>query len=182
MAAPVKTLNRRLFLSYCVGSGASTVALGWLLPFAHRAQAAKLDMDDFCLTYPYNSRCEDYLPGVQALDANDQPYQAAAILAESTEGDRLLAKGLDRESYLVIETGPEIAAYGISAVCAHLGCTVSWNLAEQAFVCPCHGSRYDNLGKVIHGPAARSLALVTVVVKKDQVRLLGRAPIESPRR
>lgn len=173
--------NRRLFLRYFVGSSASTVALGWLWPFVNRAQAAKVNMDNFCLAYPYNSRCENYLPGVQAVDEVDSPYLASTVLAQSAAGDRLPANGLDHKSFLVIETGPQIAPYAISAVCTHLGCAVNWDQSEQAFVCPCHGSRYDALGQVTRGPAPRALALVTAVVKNDQVRLLAREPAENPR-
>ena len=45
-----------------------------------------------------------------------------------------------------------------SAVCPHLGCIVAWNAAEQSWDCPCHGSRFDPLGRVIQGPAISDLA------------------------
>lgn len=56
-------------------------------------------------------------------------------------------------TYLVVENDRTLATYGINAVCTHLGCVVPWNKAENKFMCPCHGSQYNNQGKVVRGPA-----------------------------
>ncbi|MCL5109334.1 MAG: Rieske (2Fe-2S) protein [Chloroflexi bacterium] len=45
--------------------------------------------------------------------------------------------------------------YAIVAVCTHLGCTP--RLEGDAFVCPCHGSRFTREGAVLQGPATRPL-------------------------
>jgi len=37
--------------------------------------------------------------------------------------------------------------------CPHLGCALKWNKAEHTWDCPCHGSRFDEDGKVIDNPA-----------------------------
>ena len=47
-----------------------------------------------------------------------------------------------------------------SAVCPHLGCTVSWNSTERSWDCPCHGSRFGPSGKVLNGPAIGPLEKV----------------------
>jgi Rieske Fe-S protein len=47
-----------------------------------------------------------------------------------------------------------------SAVCPHLGGIVGWNHAEKTWDCPAHGSRFDRLGKVLHGPANQDLGSV----------------------
>ena len=45
--------------------------------------------------------------------------------------------------------------HAISKICTHLGCIVA--LSETGFQCPCHGSKYNQQGKVIAGPAPRPL-------------------------
>ncbi|MFC4929855.1 FAD-dependent oxidoreductase [Massilia sp. GCM10023247] len=50
--------------------------------------------------------------------------------------------------------------HALSATCTHLGCVVHWNSAERSWDCPCHGSRFDLEGRVLHGPAAKALERV----------------------
>ncbi len=45
--------------------------------------------------------------------------------------------------------------FAITSVCTHLGCLIY--PTEWGFQCPCHGSKYNEKGKVIAGPAPRSL-------------------------
>lgn len=37
--------------------------------------------------------------------------------------------------------------------CPHLGCALKWNSAEHSWDCPCHGSRFSEIGKVLDNPA-----------------------------
>ena len=41
--------------------------------------------------------------------------------------------------------------------CPHLGCGLIFNSVDKTWDCPCHGSRYDINGKVIHGPSSSSI-------------------------
>jgi len=48
--------------------------------------------------------------------------------------------------------------HAFSAVCPHLKCIVQWNGVERIWECPCHGSRFNALGRMLSGPAAHDLA------------------------
>jgi len=106
--------------------------------------------------------------GVTAKDALGNDIIVGDFLASHSAGDRTLAQGLKGDpTYVVITEDKAIADYGINAVCTHLGCVVPWNANENKFKCPCHGSQYNNEGKVVRGPAPRSLALVHATVTDD---------------
>lgn len=52
------------------------------------------------------------------------------------------------------------AIYAISTVCTHLGCIVK--STEKGFDCPCHGSKFNNDGSVVKGPAPKGLPWLEV--------------------
>lgn len=37
--------------------------------------------------------------------------------------------------------------------CPHLGCALKWNRTEHSWDCPCHGSRFDEVGHLLDNPA-----------------------------
>ena len=57
----------------------------------------------------------------------------------------------------------EIVAY--SLVCTHLGCTLGQSMVSAGgFDCPCHGSRFDENGNVLAGPAQKPLDILRVEI------------------
>jgi ubiquinol-cytochrome c reductase iron-sulfur subunit len=61
-----------------------------------------------------------------------------------------------------------ILAY--SKICTHVGCPISlWEQQTHHLLCPCHQSTFDlaHAGKVIFGPAARSLPQLPITVDSE---------------
>jgi Rieske Fe-S protein len=85
-------------------------------------------------------------------------YALPADVADETEippGEgAVLREGLKRTA---VYRDPDGMLHRRSAICVHLGCVVSWNTLEKTWDCPCHGSRFDSLGRVVNGPANRDL-------------------------
>jgi Rieske Fe-S protein len=66
----------------------------------------------------------------------------------------VVRRGLQR---VAVYRDPAGRVFECSAVCPHLKCIVAWNAAEGTWDCPCHGSRFDPRGHVLHGPANADL-------------------------
>lgn len=49
--------------------------------------------------------------------------------------------------------------YAVKPNCSHLGCLLSWNNADKTWDCPCHGSRFDYMGRNIYEPAIKDLEI-----------------------
>lgn len=56
--------------------------------------------------------------------------------------------------------------HAISAVCTHLGCIVA-HTEDAGFACPCHGSRFNEQGEVIGGPAPTGLPWLEISLSPD---------------
>lgn len=68
-------------------------------------------------------------------------------------------------NFLVVRTG-DAAFTALTATCTHEACTITGRQGD-AFVCPCHGSRFSNAGGVLNGPATRPLPQFATQVAGD---------------
>ena len=90
------------------------------------------------------AQLRDYLTGGDVPQLEEIAAGAGALLRE---GLRKVAAYRDESGTL----------HKFSAVCPHLKCIVRWNAAEKTWDCPCHGSRFDCLGRMVNGPASTDL-------------------------
>ena len=82
--------------------------------------------------------------------------------AEIAPGEARVIAVEDGETDAAVYRDESGEPHAVSAVCTHLGCLVRWNPAERSWDCPCHGSRFDVDGRVLHGPAVDDLPGVDV--------------------
>ena len=75
-------------------------------------------------------------------------YQRLYDPARSMLRPQLVVNGAEAVMNLVLPTKKR---------CPHMGCGLKWNQEEHSWDCPCHGSRFDEDGGVIEGPATGSL-------------------------
>jgi Rieske Fe-S protein len=76
---------------------------------------------------------------------------------------------------IVVSGGEQLAVF--SSTCPHLGCRI--NRAEGGeIVCPCHGSRFNDRGEVLHGPARRGLKPLQFDLNRTRATL--RITLERP--
>jgi Rieske Fe-S protein len=74
--------------------------------------------------------------------------------------DRLRHRGF----FIVVENGNLTA---LSSDCTHRDCPLR-ALPDHTFSCRCHGSRFNEQGKVLRGPATRSLPLFPTTANADR--------------
>ncbi len=67
----------------------------------------------------------------------------------------------------VIRNGESVTIF--SGVCPHLGCSV--NTKENAFICACHGSKWNPTGEKTAGPAPRSLDTLTYQIENGILKV-----------
>lgn len=97
---------------------------------------------------------------------NRKPALLRVPLADIPVGGALVFR---QERIAVMREGSGYMA--MSLVCTHLGCTVT--VTPDGMVCPCHGSRFDQEGRVLTGPAQRPLARLAVEQNDTELIVRG---------
>jgi menaquinol-cytochrome c reductase iron-sulfur subunit len=71
--------------------------------------------------------------------------------------------------YVTRDAKGELAV--LSAICPHLGCSVSWQTGNDKFVCPCHGGEFKANGQHIFGPPPRAMDQLPTQLKDGKLQV-----------
>jgi thiosulfate dehydrogenase (quinone) large subunit len=95
--------------------------------------------------------------GTKIGAASVVPVKGAASFQDPATGDPAIVVQPVAGTFLAFD-----------AVCPHAGCAVEYDSGSAAFVCPCHGSRFDGRsGAVTVGPANSGLAKIRIAKGSD---------------
>lgn len=70
--------------------------------------------------------------------------------------------------------------FSLTAICTHLGCMTAWKPELGMIACPCHGSRFNDEGKKLAGPAPRPLPWLRTWLSDDRDVMVDRSTIVPP--
>ena len=100
------------------------------------------------------------------LEKSHWAIKASPAVREKIYQDREV-EFRDRSGKVIWVNNKEAEIVVFSGKCPHLGCAYRWRKHKrfgQVFICPCHLSVFDPVGKVLDGPAPRPLDILPVKV------------------
>ncbi len=119
---------------------------------------------------PYIGRYSKTLPNVYVATGFNKWGMTSSMAAAEILCDMVLGKENDcapvfspSRNMLIVQLAVNGGTFLTSILtptkkrCPHMGCALKWNPTEHTWDCPCHGSRFQEDGKLIENPATDDL-------------------------
>ncbi|VAW87710.1 Ubiquinol-cytochrome C reductase iron-sulfur subunit [hydrothermal vent metagenome] len=161
--------DRRQFIekATCVVAGAGIVAATW--PFISSMNPASNVLS--------KSTVEVDISKIQSGETKTVEWQSKPVFIYHRPQTQISAmqnsKGSDIDPQADEERVQNPEWLVVIGLCTHLGCVPTKK--SEGWFCPCHGSRYDNSGRVLRGPAPKNLYLLPYQFVSAEKLLLGKA-------
>ena len=156
-ATAPRSVTRRTFLGWQIAILLTATVVTGLLPIlVFLWPAPPKGQKKLSLTVTLDKPVDQLADGdAVKFDAPSSP-NSAFIMADGG-GDN--APGDLAFGGFVVKHQGKVDVFAIN--CSHLGCSVALNAGAKTFDCPCHGSRFNLDGTVLHGPASVPLSHLT---------------------
>ena len=149
--------TRRSFFSWMIGIAVSVIGVGLAIPLTSYVIAPAL------------KRRKDLWAEVGPT-GDLRTGEPEELEFASTVKDGWRTDTAKKAIWAVQQPAGDIVVF--SPICPHLGCGFRWNAEDHKFHCPCHGSVYDVTGKVLAGPAPRSLDVLPSKVEQGKLLVI----------
>ena len=127
---------------------------------------SKIKQEDVGVQFKYKKAVKEVYMPEYAVEKNVWILRATPELLERVYQGKD-SEFRDAKGKAIWTNKKEVPYIAFSGKCPHLGCGFKWRQHKalgQVFLCPCHLSIYDAAGKVLDGPAPRSLDALPIKV------------------
>jgi len=149
--------TRRSFFSWMIGIATSVIGLGLAIPLAGYVISPSMKRRE--------ALWAEVGPTGDLRTGEPEELEFASTVKDGWRTDT--AK---KAIWAVQQQAGDLVVF--SPICPHLGCGFRWNAEDHKFHCPCHGSVYDVTGKVLAGPAPRSLDVLPSKVEQGKLLVI----------
>ncbi len=115
------------------------------------------------------------ISGISAGESKTVEWQGKPVFILHRDENMIRAMGENQGGKDPQEDGNRIQRpewLVVVGLCTHLGCVPSRK--EDGWLCPCHGSVYDNSGRILRGPAPTNLEVPHYEFLTDNKILIGK--------
>lgn len=105
----------------------------------------------------------------QAEDSTTPPSAGGFVIVGTITELQQKGQLLQDEILVISPSADTKQIIAVNSSCTHAGCAVTWEKEENAFVCPCHHSKFSSDGKVLKGPAKTPLPTYTTKLEGNQI-------------
>jgi menaquinol-cytochrome c reductase iron-sulfur subunit len=145
---------RRKFLKITTGILAGAVGLVLGLPFVGSLLGSRLAARKQLMVKTAN---------ISSLTLG-QPTRVNFTVQEQ---DAYIHETAVHSAWVIVHSPEQVTVF--SPICPHAGCYFNWDNSTDHFECPCHGSVFSVEGKVLGGPAPRSLDTLPHEIKDGEL-------------
>ncbi len=144
--------NRREFLGVATGCMGAVGVAGACWPFVSSMNPskdvkAKATSEVDLASIPKGKTHTVEWQGKPVFVVHRTDEQIAAMKAKESDLDPASdSERVQKDEWLIV-----------LGLCTHLGCVP--NRTKEGWACPCHGSQFDNSGRVVRGPAPKNLTV-----------------------